>query len=283
MIFRIGDDIVLGGNSKYHLSAPLSGLTAPDIRTGDGLYAGVDGGYVSSQLYGFRTIVLQGFYIGDSCEEADQLRSDLMAKLHIRYLYPVFIKTFSGRNYFVEGYISDIKSDVTNPRSGEFQISILCPDPIIYDGGDGMTTDSSWVEVVFYKEQGGGFTIPYEVPVTWSSGQTTTVVNSGDVDAYPIITLKGKVHDAKIRNLTTGEFILLNTPAGETVATSDITIIDMKQRIITKNGLSIASWKDVDSTWWALIPGNNKVVLETSSSNDISSGSIKYKFGYRGI
>ncbi len=58
--------------------SPVSGLSAPAIRTADGVYAGVDGGYVSSQLYGFRTITFSGFYQGKtSCEEVDDLRFGL--------------------------------------------------------------------------------------------------------------------------------------------------------------------------------------------------------------
>lgn len=280
MIFRIGNDITLGGNSKYQLSAPLSGLTAPDIRTGDGVYAGVDGGYVSSQLYGFRTIILQGFYIGRDCVEADQLRLDLMTKLHIRYLYPVFITTFSGKHYFVEGYISDIKSDITNSLSGEFQISILCPDPIIYDGGDGSSVDSAWFEQMFYKEEPGGFVIKYQAPIEWVAGQmATNIDNLGEVGAFPIIIIKGKVTNPKITNLTTNKFVELD----RVTSSGDELVIDMRKRIITLNGVSIASSRTIDSSWWKLAAGNNKIVLETDSNTDVNFGSIKYKVGYRGI
>lgn len=280
MIFRIGDDITFGGNSKYQLSAPLSGLTAPDIRTGDGLYAGVDGGYVSSQLYGFRTIVLQGFYIGSSCEEADELRLGLMTKLHIRYLYPVYITTFSGRHYFVEGYITDVKSDITNNKSGEFQVTLLCPDPIIYDGGNGENQDSAWFEQMFYKEDPGGFVIKYTVPVEWDAGQmATNIDNMGEIDAYPIITITGKTTNPKITNLTTNEFVELD----RTTTSSDVLVIDMRERIITLNGVSIASSRTMDSAWWKLAPGENKIVLESDSNTDVNYGAIKYKVGYRGI
>lgn len=280
MIFRIGEDITLGGNSKYHLSAPLSGLTAPDIRTGDGLYAGVDGGYVSSQLYGFRTIVLQGFYIGDNCEDADNLRVSLMTKLHIRYLYPVYITTFSGKHYFTEGYITDIKSDITNSKSGEYQITILCPDPIIYDGGEGLTSDSAWVEQMFYKEKPGGFTISYSSPVQWVNGQMATLINNwGEVEVYPIITIIGKTTNPKITNLTTNQFVELDY----TTNAGDLLVIDMKQRIITLNGVSIASYRTIDSMWWKLAAGENKIVLESDSNTDVDYGSIKFKVGYRGI
>ena len=85
MRFKIGNDIILGGDSAYKLVSPISGLSAPAIRTADGVYAGVDGGYVSSQLYGFRTITLTGFYKGTNCEETDDLRLGLMNKLHRRF------------------------------------------------------------------------------------------------------------------------------------------------------------------------------------------------------
>lgn len=280
MIIKIGDTITFGGNSKFQITPPLSGLTSPDIRTGDGLYAGVDGGYVSSQLYGFRNIVISGFYIGKTCQEADELRQQLMSELHIRYLYPIFITSFSGKHYFVEGYITDRRSDITNPTSGEFQITIHCPDPIIYDGGDGIASDSAWFEQTFYKEQPGGFNIEYQVPVQWVTGQmATNIENLGTVAAYPIITLSGKFTNPKITNLTTNEFIELER---ETTV-SDTIVIDMKERIITLNGVSIASSRTIDSSWWTLLQGNNKIVLETNNSSDNNFGTIKYKVGYLGI
>lgn len=280
MIIKIGDTITFGGKSKFQITPPLSGLTSPDIRTGDGLYAGVDGGYVSSQLYGFRNIVISGFYIGKTCQEADELRQQLMSELHIRYLYPIFITSFSGKHYFVEGYITDRRSDITNPTSGEFQITIHCPDPIIYDGGDGIASDSAWFEQTFYKEQPGGFNIEYQVPVQWVGGQmATNIENLGTVAAYPIITLSGKFTNPKITNLTTNEFIKLERDT----TVSDTIVIDMKERIITLNGVSIASSRTIDSSWWTLLQGNNKIVLETDSSSDNNFGTIKYKVGYLGV
>lgn len=280
MIIKIGDTITFGGNSKFQITPPLSGLTSPDIRTGDGLYAGVDGGYVSSQLYGFRNIVISGFYIGKTCQEADELRQQLMSELHIRYLYPIFITSFSGKHYFVEGYITDRRSDITNPTSGEFQITIHCPDPIIYDGGDGIASDSAWFEQTFYKEQPGGFNIEYQVPVQWVAGQmATNIENLGTVAAYPIITLSGKFTSPRITNLTTNEFIELE----RTTTASDTIVINMKERIITLNGVSIASSRTIESSWWTLAQGNNKIVLETYSSSDNNFGTIKYKIGYLGV
>ena len=281
MEIRLGDDITFGGNSKFQITAPLTGLTSPDIRTGDGLYAGVDGGYVSSQLYGFRDIVISGFYIGSTCEEADNLREKLMRSLHIRYLYPVFITTFSGKHYFTEGYITDRRSDITHPTSGVFQITIHCPDPIIYDGGDGINADSAWLEQTFYKEGSGGFDIEYSIPVQWVAGQQlTSIENLGTVEAYPIITFKGIITNPKITNVTTNRFIELDKT---TTSSNDTIVINMKERIITLNGVSIASDRTIDSVWWSLATGENKIRLTTDNLSDINFGTIKYKIGYQGI
>lgn len=279
MYFRIGNDITLGGNSAYKLESPITGLSSPEIRTGDGNYAGVDGGYVSSQLYGMRTIVLTGFFLG-TCAEVDELRHNLFTKLHIRYLYPIFITTFSGIHYFTEGYVTDIKADITGKRAGEYQITLLCPDPIIYDGGDGLTTDSAWIEGTFYKDEPGGFVLPENVPVQWESGNRGVVVtNLGTVEAYPIIVLRGAFTNPTIRNLTTGEFISLD----RATSASDEIVIDMKQRIITLNGVSIASNRTITSSWWALQQGRNEIVLTTTNTSDTDYGVIKYKQGFQSI
>ena len=79
--------------------------------------------------------------------------------------------------------------------------------------------------------------------------------------------------------LLKNEFVEL----GRTTTSSDVLVIDMRERIITLNGVSIASSRTMDSTWWKLAPGENKIVLESDSNTDVNYGAIKYKVGYRGI
>lgn len=280
MRFKIGDEILLGGDSNYKLVSPISGLSAPSIRTSDGLRSGVDGGYISAQLYGFRTITLTGFYKGDTCEEADSLRLNLMNKLHIRRLYPVIITTFSGRNYFTEAYITDVKSDITMPIAGEFEITLVCPDPIIYDGGAGVSAASAILQQLFYKEKPGGFTIPSTMPVQWQPGQAATdVLNSGTVDTFPLLVLRGKLTNPKITNFTNNSFVKL----AKTINAGQELRIDMKKRIITLDGVSIANSRTVDSSWWKLERGVNRIVLTTDSTSDTDYGTILWKNGFEGI
>lgn len=280
MIIRLGDKIKLGGDSIYQLASPISGLETPAIRVGDGVYAGLDGAYMSSELYGARTIVLNGFFLTNGCEALDSARDGLVKELRIRYLYPIFIQTFGKKNYYTEGYLTNLKAEVTGPKAGQFQITLFCPDPIIYDGGDGETTDSSWVEQTIYKEGHGGFDLEYTTPVQWTAGeQATAIENLGNVAYSPIITLKGTFTNPTITNVTTGKLISLQT----TTTASDTIIIDLKNRVITKNGGSIASYRTTTSTWWTLQPGLNKIVLSTTSNSDTDFGTIKFRNGYAGV
>lgn len=282
MIFRIGNKIQLGGDSGYGyiLQSPISGITSPAIRSADGVWAGRDGGYISSQLYGFRTITLKGVYIGRTCEEADQLRLGLMTNLGIRTLFPIFITNFSGRHYYTEGYVTDIKSDITGPKAGEYQITIICPDPVIYDGGDGVNADSAWFEYTFYKEKPGGYIIEYSSPIQWREGNVSSLIqNTGTITVYPQIILKGKFTNPKITNTTTKQFIQIN----RTTTGDDEIRIDMNERIITLNGVTIASDKSMDSTWWSLPSGDNRILLETDEEDDTDFGVIRFKAGFEGI
>ena len=97
MKFRI-NGLEFGGDSKYKVLAPVMGLDSASIRTAAGDFSGRDGGYVSAQYYGSRTIVINGFYRGTSCEDADNLREELAKALKIRVLTPVYITTFSNKH-----------------------------------------------------------------------------------------------------------------------------------------------------------------------------------------
>lgn len=267
MYIKIGD-IQIGGESPYQLEPGISGLGAGDIRTGDGVYSGVHGGYVSSQLYGYRTITFTGFYLTD-CDTLDSLRIELLDGLKIGYLHPIFIKSFGDDFYFTEGYVTDIQADVEGSKSGEFQVSILCPDPYIYLGGDGSDPESVW------QTENAVFT---------ESSVSLTIDNEGLVTTFPVFTLSG-VANPSVRNETTGEHM---TVSGDYLG-QDL-IIDMKNHLITRvndnTPTSVANNREITSSWWGLAPGENAIyfsIENTPSQVEISSLSVKYKVGYRGI
>ena len=132
MEIKIGESLFLGGNSVYKIAPPVSGLRSPAIRTLDGLRFTRDGGYVSGHYYGHRTITIRGFYNGENCDDAIELRKTLLSYLRIRYKLPIRVTTRAGQ-FNTEGYVVDVKADIENLVSGEFQITLQCPDPYFYE------------------------------------------------------------------------------------------------------------------------------------------------------
>ncbi len=270
-----------GGVSKYQLLAPLSGLDGAPIRMGQGVWTGRDGGYVSSQFLGNRVIVFKGFMIGASCEELDELREDLVAAMPIRQTLPLYINTHGGRNLVAETYLQDVKMDVlAGGLYAEFQITLLCPDPLLYEAGDGLDPDSGYIEVPVYKLIGGGYITEYGMPVTWTPGTTPTfAINSGDTTIYPQVTYTGIVTNPIITNVSDNKFVRINI----TTVPGDVLVIDMYRRTVTLNGGSVLSFRTLDSTWWGLLPGSNIIQYTSSSGGDAAFATVRYRNGYMGV
>lgn len=278
MYFKI-NDLVLGSGNGYHLDYPVVGLSKPNIRINTGNYSGRDGGYVSGQFYSPREIVINGFYIGGTCESAETLRSNLIDSLPIRQSLDVFITTFAGKQYYTEAYLADFKMDLIDMKSGRYQIVLVSPDPFLYDAGDGIDPESGYVISTIYKETPGGYVTPYVLPVQWAAGiGSETVTNNGDVEVYPEIILTGQFTNPEILNVTTGKFIKLNM----VTTIGDVIMIDIKNREITLNGSSVVGNKTTDSTWWTLALGDNDIVLSTDNGSDASTGIMRWRIAYQG-
>lgn len=279
MIFKF-NNIELSEASDFKITSPIVGLSTPDIRIGDGEWSGRDGGYISSQFYSARVIVLSGFYIGDTCEEADAMRKELAANLPIRVSIPLFITDWSGNRYITETYLRDLKMDMIASKHGVFQITLVCPDPLLYDAGDGINPDSGWQEQDVFKLIGGGYITEYDMPVQWTPGtQPAAIVNAGDSQVLPQIKISGSVTNPRITNLSANKFIQINI----VTSASDEIIIDMHQRIILLNGSSILALRTTDSTWWGLNPGTNIISYESASDLDADSVVVRWRDGYAGI
>lgn len=280
MIFNI-NGLTLGGDSRYFVQSPIQGLEKPPIRMGQGEWSGRDGGYVSSQFYSPRLITINGFYMGTNCNHADELRVNLSNSMPIRQSLPTFITTFSGKQYFTQAYLKDYKADITSDRVGEFQISLVSPDPLLYDAGDGVDPDSGWQNLDVYKIVGGGYVTAYDMPVQWTPGTTPTIANNdGDVVIYPQFKIVGAVNNPRIANLDENKFVELEIT---TTQPDDEIIIDMEQRTVTLNGGSILSYRTLDSQWWGLTPGTNTVQFTSAGAEDVSMGTLRWRNAFQGI
>lgn len=265
------------GMGDVVLVPPLQGMAKPPIRTSSGNFSGRDGGWLSSQFYSPRQIVVNGLINGNSCDNAYELMCELQNMVTIRQLMPFIYTTTTGTSYLAEVYLIDMNMDITQDRIYEFQLTLLAPDPsfFIVDPDD---PNEGWIEQTFTTIVGGGYVTPYVLPVEWSpSAQPTVINNPTDKIIYPQIIITGQYTNPQINNNSTGQFIKVNV----TTAPGDVIIIDMANRTITLNGTSILATRT--GNWWGLLPGETLVSLETDDPTDEQEGVIRYRPAYSGV
>ena len=195
----------------------VEGLETAPYRNGTGDWSGTDGGYMSSQLYSAREIVISGFY-NDKMSWCDPAvfnngdNFDHYARLYIRSRLPIRTKLSfrifldSGLTFYTEGYCTDLKMDYDKVDEGEFQITFYCPDPALYLGASDGELGAESLTSTLYKEKDVGYVMPYELPVTWSTGgRSAPVEYGGDFPYAPQIIVRGPLVNPSFTLLETGQ------------------------------------------------------------------------------
>lgn len=257
----------------------VTGLGAADIRTSSFLFSGRHGGLITDQLYGFRNVSITGV-VGSNTStplEHRQDRTALLASLPIGSTIPIYITVFSGETYRIDCNVVDVKLEYhQGGRMSDFLIQLTAGDPYFYstDGGDEQSA------VVARIIDSGGYVTPYILPVEWDSGGAPTiVVNSGDANYYPLITLNDEALNPSITNNATGETFGLEL----SMLDGDEVVIDMYNRTVTLNGSDILGNKTEDSIWWALVPGDNPIALNSDTAGDTVTATLTWRNGVAGI
>ena len=283
---RNGMIVTLNGYSLNDMSTPLScfldepidGLGMPPLRNSTGTYSGRDGGYVSAHFYGIRLITLTGTFFAQSAASLETARASLAAACANAPI-AMNITTNGGKSYAITCYLDSLDMPIQRSSvSAPFKISLLAPDPTIYDNSAGGVNTVS-----ITPARGGGVTWPLTWPLGWAGGgQPTMVTNSGAIIMYPVITLTGSMTSPIITNVTTGQFISL---LGLTTGTTSTVVIDCNPsaHTVLLDGGSVYNYMTTTSQWISLLTGNNSIRLNTSSGSDTVTGTIKWKTGYMAI
>lgn len=269
----------IGANgSGVYLSPPVDGLFTPPVRTASGNYSGRDGGWVASQFFSSREIVVRGVIVGNSCDDAYEMRCALQSALQLRQSLPFVFTDSTGQAYYADVYFTNLNAGLEYSKIQQFEITLVAPDPYFYDAGDPSDPGQGWIEQTIEKIVGGGYITPYVLPVDWEpSGQPTIVNNPNDTLIYPQIILEGQFTNPAIVNQTTSQSISANL----TTTVGDTLIFDLRERTITLNGGSVLP--SMEGTWWPLVQGDNLIALTTDSSSDNDQGIIRYRIAYTGI
>lgn len=199
------DSINLNDSAEgFYLNPDLEGLTGlPEIRSVNGLNAGYDGGWTATQLWAARLITIRGV-IAINDKAAVETKRKALAKI-----------LSQGKNEDLElKFVSEAGNTYTTTvRTSyctmalqrvfwrqEYQIQLRANDPLIYDDGG-----SELIAILRVMAGEGGFEIPFDIPFDIGGSITPTSIDVGDEATYPLIRLKGDLHNPTIINMTTNQ------------------------------------------------------------------------------
>ncbi len=279
--------ILLDGYSLHSLTAvqpcqtkSATGLGFPEVRLDQYNRPGVSGVTIAHNLYGGRTITLEGTIRGAdrtaymanraALEAAVSLRLDSVNVPIARTLY-LFDLDFNA--YQISVVTKAFSCELTTPTMGRWQLQLAATDFIIES-----QTQSS---VSLALPLSGGVTYPVTYPVQYgsSSGGSVSASNLGNAAAFPLISLYGPCINPVISNDSTGESIRLNL----ILITGDVLTIDARRRVIVQGASTNRMGSLLQgSKFWAVLPGNNTIRL-TADAYDAGYAIITFKSSYLGL
>ena len=260
----------------------MSGLEYASTRVSSFNKAGEDGIFISNMFYGERRISIPGVIYGKVTDATyEQARRDLITAFSIHkdsqgYLLPLTLKftTNDGVDFQVTGQAVNITVKRSAFYLAEYMIDFLSDS--IYIQKQSLTS------VAITPYVGGGFIVPFVLPVTFSagSGGSVIVTNNGSTPNLPTIVLTGPLTTPRLLNATTGFSMALNM----TLIAGDVVTIDMANRtIIQGTSTNRMSTKSSDSEFWWLDPGNNTIILTTGSSGDTGTATVQFRDSFYGV
>ena len=107
----------------------------------------------------------------------------------------------------------------------------------------------------------------------------TVVTNPGDVESYPVWTIKGPGDTVRLVNQTSGKILNLGA---NVLAAGQTLVIDTRPGVktILLDGVNVFNWLDVYSSLWPLESGDNSLMLQMSNITQISKIELTYTERY---
>src|SRR5215212_1575130 len=214
------------------------GFDAPEVRLSMYNRPGEHGSVVTNQLYGGRTITLEGRIAASSTTLYQQRRRDLQNALRIikdasAVSQPILLKFQTTDDLLLQTYIYASKKLQFKERSpifSEYYLELFAADYNFYDQSLQTTT--------LTPPTGGGVTYPVIYPVTYAAktGGSVTVNNAGDSNTFPVVTFNGPLTSPYINNTTTGEVFKVN----RTLAAGETLVVDMQNKTMVLNATTNA-------------------------------------------
>lgn len=269
-------------NEEYKITA-VEGLESSDFEVEIEGNMNFDGGILKSKKVSSRTITLSAEYIGEDVLEERKRLISLFNPSKTGLLIAYFKGT---EKKAIEYEIESIKinlENIYNPIS--FTVTLMCPDPYFKDVEMQTKVGAVWIDGLKF-----GFKLPFHLrkrEVSENGNIIKVIENKGHVDCPIQVEFQGPAENPCIENMTTKEFIKIN----KTLKEGEVLYINTeygnkKVKIKDEEGniKSAFNYIDLDSTFFSLIPGDNRISY--SNSDDKLTGQsvkISFKNKYLGI
>jgi hypothetical protein len=276
--FQFGSFVFGGGNSVYQIQS-VDGLEdLPELRTQDDNRGYNDGMFSGRDFLSGRTITMDMLVLGGNGNNAQQnfdlLQNALIPQQNGTTSMLFKLATTDTEkliNCRVRGRKARIDPDYTYGYI-KTQYTFFAPDPRYYDST--ATTGTMVVQNAL------GRTYDRTYNLTYGGGSlinSLAVVNNGNTTTYPVITIVGPITNPTIGNLTTNQYITVNT----TLINTDSLVIDLLNKTVTLNGVTARNLLAGNSVWFGAPPGTSNYYFSgTNTLLGTTSATVVYRSAY---
>lgn len=252
-----GSSVPLGavdGNGTAWVIQKLDGWDSPDVQ-GAGVIAlsGDHGAIPAPQYYAARSLTLKVTATASSQALRDAARAAMQAAVPVSdlalftYNEPVPKQAYVRRS----GRLTEVCLDL---QSVTFTVGMIAPDPRKY----GTVTKTASAYAI--NASLTGVTVPFTMPVTLPAqplSGSAVIVNAGNFETRPVITITGPITSPALLNVTTGQQV---SWTGLSLSATDTLGADFRAAQAYLNGTGYRP-ADLASSWWTCPPGSTTVQL----------------------
>lgn len=276
--FQFGSFLFGGAGSPYQI-IDIDGLESlPELRVqddnqgyNDGMFSGRD--FLSGRTITFTINTFAGN--GNSAHQNFNLLQSALLPQQSGTTALNFLLSVNDTQMVINARVRSRKTIVDPEYTFGFirsQITMFCPDPRYY------STPSITASMSPSPALGRTYNRTYNL--TYGGGSlnnAATITNNGSVTTYPVISISGPVTNPTIGNVTTNQYMTINT----SLTNTDTLVIDLAQRLITLNGVSARNLVAGNSTWFGAAPGVSSFMFTgTNTSIGITSALVTYSSAY---